>query len=446
MLERDILYREWVNKHGGVYVLVSEDSPPNPYMEFLPDRDIKTTDGRQLTLINPAYMSRQAFELTNSLAGSISKITSIEYLNPENAPDDWERNVLLKFGPSEDTFSEVVDIEGQLYLRALKPFYIQSECLKCHEDQGYKLGEVRGGLSIAIPFETFASGNWQHSLATIVLFGLLWLVGLIVVVLLGRKLYTQTSNVIESERLRDHAEMSLNFLSYYDRRTNPPNRFKFEKHLHEIFPLVKEDGDLVAVTTLEIRNYKQIVDNFDHPVSDNLFKLMAERVVVLLSSDDSVARFGEDRLLFSYTCRDGEVFNEGLMQQLLSAVSKPLTLEGHEFFPVVCMGFALYPNDARDAKSLVHKAVSALTFCLEKNRAVSNFTRSRCKMRPKAVLRSKVACGVLLPKTLLNFSFNLRSMPRLALSSVRRLCCGGRRRMVAMCRLTSLSLLLRKTV
>ena len=84
-------------------------------------------------------------------------------------------------------------------------------------------------------------------------------------------------------------------------------------HLLELTAL----GGLVAVTTLEIRNFKQIVDNFDHPVSDLLFKLMAERVADLLTGEDSVALFGEDRLLFSYTCKGGESFSEDLMQKLL---------------------------------------------------------------------------------------------------------------------------------
>ena len=413
MLERDILYRNWVASHGGVYVPVSEVSPPNPHLEFLPERDIETTDGRQLTLINPSYMTRLAFEQDNRISETTSKITSLKCLNPDNAPDPWESSALQKLEQGGDLISEIVDVEGQPFVRALRPFYIESVCLKCHAGQGYKLGDVRGGLSISIPFESFLAGHWQHNLVSIVLFGLLWLVGLAGVILLGRKLYAQTCSAIESERLRDHAEMSLDYLSYYDRRTNLPNRFKFEKHLHEIFTQVKTSGDSVAVTILEIRNYKQIVDNFDHPISDLLFKLMAERVVALLAPEDSVARFGEDRLLFSYTCKDGQSFDEGLMQQLLAAVSKPLALEDHEFYPVICMGFALYPNDAKNAKSLVHKAVSALTFCLEKRESgVNLYSQS---LQEEAKNRFEIESG--LRNALAENSFELFLQPQVDAAS-----------------------------
>lgn len=59
-LEKDMLYRRWNTMHGGVYAEVTDETPPNPYLEgVVSERDIKTPSGRELTLINPAYMMRQ---------------------------------------------------------------------------------------------------------------------------------------------------------------------------------------------------------------------------------------------------------------------------------------------------------------------------------------------------------------------------------------------------
>jgi hypothetical protein len=60
--DKDLIYRRWVARQGGVYVPVSEMTPPNPYLK-VPYRDIKTTDHLSLTLINPAYMTRQVNEM-----------------------------------------------------------------------------------------------------------------------------------------------------------------------------------------------------------------------------------------------------------------------------------------------------------------------------------------------------------------------------------------------
>ena len=54
--------RSWIALHGGVYVPVTETIRPNPYLT-VPDRDVRTTDGRQLTLVNPAYMTRLVGEI-----------------------------------------------------------------------------------------------------------------------------------------------------------------------------------------------------------------------------------------------------------------------------------------------------------------------------------------------------------------------------------------------
>jgi hypothetical protein len=62
-------YRCWVAERGGVYVRVSEGCPPNPYLS-VPDRDVTTTSGVPLTLINPACMARQANTLAGATGGS----------------------------------------------------------------------------------------------------------------------------------------------------------------------------------------------------------------------------------------------------------------------------------------------------------------------------------------------------------------------------------------
>lgn len=60
---KDVIYRRWNAGHGGVYVPVSESTPPNPYLAHVEEREIETPAGKRLTLVNPAYMTRQVHEL-----------------------------------------------------------------------------------------------------------------------------------------------------------------------------------------------------------------------------------------------------------------------------------------------------------------------------------------------------------------------------------------------
>ena len=94
LFDRDVIYRRWNAQFGGVYVPVSEHSQPNPYLADWPARDKETTDGIALTLINPAYMTRQAHELAAEESGALGHITSLNPIRPENAADDWETAAL----------------------------------------------------------------------------------------------------------------------------------------------------------------------------------------------------------------------------------------------------------------------------------------------------------------------------------------------------------------
>jgi hypothetical protein len=56
------LTRSWNARHGGVYVPVTQATQPNPYLDHK-KRDLVTTDGTALTMVNPAFMTRQIAEI-----------------------------------------------------------------------------------------------------------------------------------------------------------------------------------------------------------------------------------------------------------------------------------------------------------------------------------------------------------------------------------------------
>ena len=52
-INKDVSFRYWVAAHGGVYVAPDAQTAPNPYLKA-PERDVVTTTGKRLTLMNPA--------------------------------------------------------------------------------------------------------------------------------------------------------------------------------------------------------------------------------------------------------------------------------------------------------------------------------------------------------------------------------------------------------
>ena len=101
--------------------------------------------------------------------------TSLKTRNPGNAPDAWERKVLVSFeerkargeSPSKMEYSELVERNGQREFRYMKAIPTGAVCMNCHgadiapavaakldalypQDQarGFKMGDIRGAFTI----------------------------------------------------------------------------------------------------------------------------------------------------------------------------------------------------------------------------------------------------------------------------------------------------------
>lgn len=143
------LTREWNAGHGGVYVPVTVATPPNPYLEH-PRRDVVTSGGQALTMVNPAYMTRQIAEIAQRAEGIRWHLTSLKSIRPENAPDAWEGEALRRFEVGLTEVSELIPGSPAVH-RYMAPLKVSQPCLQCHERQGYALGQVRGGISVTMP-------------------------------------------------------------------------------------------------------------------------------------------------------------------------------------------------------------------------------------------------------------------------------------------------------
>ncbi|HEY5998709.1 MAG TPA: ATP-binding protein [bacterium] len=177
-MQKDVLYRQWVAGHGGVYVPSDETTPPNPLLASVTERDLVTPSGKKLTLVNPAYMTRQVNEMGRS-RGIWAHITSTRPLRGENAPDAWERKALAAFEQGATEFGEITELDGEPCYRLMQPLRVDPPCLKCHAAQGYRVGDLRGGLSVAIPMSAFAGVTREHLVAEVRHFGLVWAIGVV---------------------------------------------------------------------------------------------------------------------------------------------------------------------------------------------------------------------------------------------------------------------------
>jgi len=186
-----LLSRQWNASHGGVYVPITSKTPPN---EYLPSqgRDLTADNGLKLTKINPAYMTRQIAEMAQKNANGIHfHLTSLKPIRPDNKATEWEERWLKSFELGVKDQGEFFKDGPNTWFRYMAPLLTGPECLKCHAQQGYKAGDIRGGLSISTPYPTH---TYFHLFAS---FGAVAIIGLILI-FIGGTFYMRNQRLFEA--------------------------------------------------------------------------------------------------------------------------------------------------------------------------------------------------------------------------------------------------------
>jgi signal transduction histidine kinase/ActR/RegA family two-component response regulator len=197
--EKDLAYRRWVSERGGVYVEPDERTPPNPYLRA-PRRDVVVADGRRLTLVNPAYMTRQVLEDERRRGGVAARITSARPKRPENGPVGWEAAALGQLAAGA---REVVEesLEDPPMLRYMGALVSEPRCVACHPD--VRPGELRGGISIEVPLTPYLDVSVAQSERIAAGHAVVWALGAAAVTLTASRASRRNR---EQERARAQRE------------------------------------------------------------------------------------------------------------------------------------------------------------------------------------------------------------------------------------------------
>lgn len=198
---KDTLYRRWASRQGGVYVTVSDENQPNPNLSHVPERDVVTPSGKTLTLVSPAQMTRQVFDAARHFDGPQGHISSLNPIQSQNKPDAWEAAALKSFENGVPEITEVVMLDGKPHMRMIRPFVAEKSCLYCHGHQGYRPGDIRGGISVSIPLDTHLATR-EAELRNLGLWhGALWILGILGIGWGNQRIGRDTYTLIQQEQM-----------------------------------------------------------------------------------------------------------------------------------------------------------------------------------------------------------------------------------------------------
>lgn len=279
-----VLIRRWNAEHGGVFVKKGPDNPSNPYLE---NPDITAVDGTVYTMKNPALMTREISEYARQSGDFIYHITSLVALNPDNAPDDFERSALSGFGEgNRETYALLKDNARSIY-RYMAPLHVEDSCMPCHAKQGYRSGDVRGGISV-----TFDVSDTEKKMARN-RFGFIGLGVAASLLLLGIILFLIS-------RLAGSLSKAYNIIetmSITDDLTQVFNRRHFHVRLDEEIARARRYDHPLSLLMMDIDHFKTINDRFGHQTGDDVLKAIGAIFGSNTRSADIVARYGGEEFV-----------------------------------------------------------------------------------------------------------------------------------------------------
>ncbi|MET0028092.1 MAG: diguanylate cyclase [Candidatus Thiodiazotropha sp.] len=343
MFQHIQIVRNWNARHGGVYVPVTEDTQPN---EYLPgnNRDLSINDQLTLTLINPAYMTRQISALAEQKNGIKFRITSLEPLREKNKPTEIEREALLSFESGSDEYTRLLKEAGNGEFFYMAPLVTTSACLKCHNQQGYELGDLRGGISIRIP--DIGPAPVQ---GVIIGHSVIGMIGFLLILLLTMRL-SATYHRIHQQ-------------SIMDALTGIPNRRHFFEHLLAEYRRASRLSTPLTIILCDIDYFKRYNDRLGHLEGDECLIRVANKINSLLHrSGDLCARYGGEEfiLILPNTDLAGGERVARKIQEVIAELNIPHPDSPVSTFITMSIGVATDFRDYSSQNHLIKRADNAL--------------------------------------------------------------------------------------
>ncbi|MCZ8321976.1 MAG: diguanylate cyclase [Novosphingobium sp.] len=121
-----------------------------------------------------------------------------------------------------------------------------------------------------------------------------------------------------------------------------------------------DEATTFGIALIDLDGFKQINDQFGHPVGDGLLCAIAERLRGAARKGDVVGRLGGDEFIVLFRNVTSETDCAARSNAYLAALAPPLILAGVRMPFGASLGFAVHGVDGAEVEALLHSADQAL--------------------------------------------------------------------------------------
>jgi len=159
--------------------------------------------------------------------------------------------------------------------------------------------------------------------------------------------------------------------SEFDLLTDVPNRFSMEKHLNAMIEGARQSAGIVGFIFIDLDEFKQVNDQYGHQVGDLFLQEAARRMQRQLRPGDILARLGGDEFAAVVSTAHSRPDVLEIALRLERCFDEPFAVGGHVLHGSASVGFAVYPEDAPSADSLL-RAADAAMYAVKQSRQSRN--------------------------------------------------------------------------
>lgn len=334
----------------------------------------------------PAVVTKELSKYAGVMSRFRFHITSTTLINPENAPDEFEKRALSALASGRAEYDETVTEDKAKIYRYMAPLYMNEACMECHIYQGFKVGDLRGGISIAVPLDEIEASIDRNN-RFFYMAGVLTFLGIVITLtvmmrsLVLKKLsilseaassfksgdYSKKVEINTDDEIEELSEaFNLMRESILKNEENLKRRLKdvTGKYVLLVNELEEKNKELLSVNSFKT----EILDSISHEIRTPLTKILAYSELLLKPelSDDASLRFKSAETIKRNSKALNRLFNEIITLSRLEHKQ-----HDYHFAPVRIASmfedtFAFFEQDIKEKKLDVSVDIpESLTVCVD---------------------------------------------------------------------------------
>ena len=174
----------------------------------------------------------------------------------------------------------------------------------------------------------------------------------------------------------EQANAQLQHVATHDTLTGLPNRLLLADRLDQAIANAERHQRRFAVMVMDLDRFKSINDSLGHLSGDELLKEAARRLAARLRRTDTLARLAGDEFVILINEIGGLHDAESIASSVLADIGRPVALAGLEVHVSASIGISVFPDDGRDAETLLQHADAAMYHAKKNGRSGFQFFTS----------------------------------------------------------------------